>query len=52
MVNIENVKLIRKEKDGLIIGFDSPVQFPVPISKTYLDSFIRKLSHYSILDES
>jgi DNA-binding LytR/AlgR family response regulator len=44
MVNIDNVKVIRKEKEGLIIGFDSPANVTVPISKTYLDVFIRRLS--------
>jgi DNA-binding LytR/AlgR family response regulator len=45
IVNIENVKIIRKEKEGLIISFESPYQIAVPISKTYLDVFIRKLSN-------
>jgi DNA-binding LytR/AlgR family response regulator len=48
MVNIDNVKVIRKEKEGLIIGFDEPVSMTLPISKTYLDGFIRKLSHLTI----
>jgi DNA-binding LytR/AlgR family response regulator len=52
MVNMDNVKVIRKEKDGLIIGFESPAQLHVPISKTYLEPFIRQLSHYSITEES
>ncbi|MBN1414785.1 MAG: LytTR family transcriptional regulator [Bacteroidales bacterium] len=47
MVNIDNVKVIRKEKEGLIIGFDSPVDITVPISKTYLDVFVRRLSNYA-----
>ncbi|MBN1791420.1 MAG: LytTR family transcriptional regulator [Bacteroidales bacterium] len=44
MVNIDRVKVIRKEKEGLVIGFESPAHITVPISKTYLDVFIRKLS--------
>jgi DNA-binding LytR/AlgR family response regulator len=44
MVNINRVKVIRKEKEGLVIGFESPANIVVPISKTYLDVFIRKLS--------
>jgi DNA-binding LytR/AlgR family response regulator len=52
MVNIDNVKVIRKEKEGLIIGFESPSIITVPISKTYLDVFIRKLSHITGLDEN
>ncbi len=52
MVNIDNVKVIRKEKEGLIIGFESPANVTVPISKTYLDVFIRKLSQHTGLDEN
>jgi len=44
MINIDHVRTIRKEKEGLIINFESPVNTTVPISKTYLDVFIRKLS--------
>jgi hypothetical protein len=47
MVNIDNVKVIRKEKEGLIIGFESPTSVTIPISKTYLDGFIKKLSHFT-----
>jgi hypothetical protein len=36
----------------LIIGFDSPVNVTVPISKTYLDVFVKKLSNYSGPDEN
>jgi DNA-binding LytR/AlgR family response regulator len=52
MVNIDNVKVIRKEKDGLIIGFDSPADITVPISKTYLDPFIKKLSRFTGIDDA
>lgn len=52
MVNIDNVKMIRKEKEGLIIGFDAPVQVSVPISKTYFDGFMRKLSRFPGLEDS
>lgn len=52
MVNIDNVKFIRKEKEGLIIGFDSPSDVVVPISKTYLDVFVKRLSRYTGLGEN
>ena len=51
MVNIDTVKVIRKEKEGLIIGFESPVNTTIPISKTYLDGLIRKLSLITPDDE-
>jgi DNA-binding LytR/AlgR family response regulator len=44
IINIDHVRTIRREKEGLIINFESPVNITVPISKTYLDTFIRKLS--------
>ncbi|MBN2275799.1 MAG: LytTR family transcriptional regulator [Bacteroidales bacterium] len=47
MVNIDNVKVIRKEKEGLIIGFESSSGMTVPISKTYFDIFIKRLSHFA-----
>jgi DNA-binding LytR/AlgR family response regulator len=52
MVNIDNVKVIRKEKEGLIIGFESPIHVTVPISKTYIEGFIQKLSHFTGLEEN
>jgi hypothetical protein len=51
MVNIDNVKVIRKEKEGLIIGFETPADITVPISKTYLDVFVRKLSNFAGIEE-
>jgi DNA-binding LytR/AlgR family response regulator len=51
MINIDHVKTIRKEKEGLIINFESPVNITIPISKTYLDIFIRKLSNTVDPDE-
>jgi DNA-binding LytR/AlgR family response regulator len=47
VVNIDTVKVIRKEKEGLIIGFESPEDITVPISKTYIDGFIRRLSNFA-----
>jgi len=47
MVNIDRVKMIRKDRDGLIVGFESPLNINIPISKTYIDTVIRKLSLYS-----
>jgi hypothetical protein len=51
MINIDHVSTIRKEKEGLIISFESPVNITVPISKTYLDVFVRKLSNTIDPDE-
>jgi DNA-binding LytR/AlgR family response regulator len=50
VVNIDTVKVIRKEKEGLIIGFESPEDITVPISKTYIDVFIRRLSNFAVTE--
>jgi DNA-binding LytR/AlgR family response regulator len=52
MVNMDKVKVIRKEKEGLVIGFETVVNVAVPISKTYLDLFIRNLSHLTGWNEN
>lgn len=52
MVNIDNVKVIRKEKEGLIINFETPSHLSLPISKTYIDGFIHRLSKTAKPDES
>jgi len=51
MVNIDNVKVIRKEKEGLIVGFETPSNLTLPISKTYLDVFIHRLSKTAKSDD-
>jgi DNA-binding LytR/AlgR family response regulator len=51
IINIDHVRTIRREKEGLIINFESPVNITVPISKTYLEVFIRKLSNTMNPDE-
>jgi hypothetical protein len=50
IVNLLNVKVIRKEKEGLMINFESPSHVTLPVSKTYLDGFIRKLSNAAKAD--
>jgi hypothetical protein len=51
MVNFDNVKVIRKEKEGLMINFESTSHITVPISKTYVDVLIRKLSNTAEPDD-
>ncbi len=50
IVNMDKVKMIKKEKEGLVVGFDVPFDTGIPISKTYVDSFIKKLSISSDMD--
>ena len=45
MVNFGKVKVLRKEKDGLVIEFDSKDIPDIPISKTYSQKIIQALSN-------
>lgn len=46
IVNFENVKVIRKEKDGLMLDLDSLPAIDIPVSKTYIDSVMKTFSKY------
>ena len=48
MVNFERVKIIKKEKDGLVIELDIPEKNTIPVSKTYVDQVMRIFSTYSL----
>ncbi len=47
MVNFENVKVIRKDKDGLKLEFDNPNVIDIPVSKTYAESVMQTFSKFS-----
>lgn len=47
MVNFERIKMMRKEKDGLVLDLDLPEKVTIPVSKTYVDQIIRIFSGYS-----
>ena len=46
IVNFEKVKVIRREKDGLKLGFDNPLVTDIPVSKTYIDTVMETFSKY------
>jgi hypothetical protein len=46
MVNFEKVKVIRRDKDGLKLGFDNPLVNDIPVSKTYIDPVMETFSKY------
>jgi len=46
MVNFEKVKVIRKDRDGLKLGFDSPSVTDIPVSKTYVNTVMLTFSKY------
>jgi hypothetical protein len=46
IVNFENVKVIRKDKDGLKLEFDNPAVTDIPVSKTYVNAVMQTFSKY------
>jgi DNA-binding LytR/AlgR family response regulator len=47
MVNFEKVKVIRKEKDGLMLELDNPSVIDIPVSRTYVDNVMQVFSKFS-----
>ncbi|MEZ5019805.1 MAG: LytTR family DNA-binding domain-containing protein [Bacteroidales bacterium] len=45
LVNIEKVKLIRREKDGLLLELDSIPPATVPVSRTYMHDVLAAFGH-------
>lgn len=48
MVNFERVKIIKKERDGLVIEMDVSEKNALPVSKTYVEQVMQIFSAYSI----
>lgn len=44
MVNFERVKIMRRERDGLVLDLDAPEKLTLPVSRSYVDSIIRTFS--------
>ena len=47
MVNFEKVKVIRKDKDGLMLEFDNPSVIDIPVSKTYVNQVMQTFTKFS-----
>ncbi len=47
MVNFEKIKIIRKEKDGLVLEFDLPLATNIPVSKTYVENVMATFTRFS-----
>jgi DNA-binding LytR/AlgR family response regulator len=45
LVNIEKVKLIRREKEGLLLELDSIPPSEVPVSRTYMHEVLAAFGH-------
>lgn len=44
MVNLQKIKLISRDKEGLFISFDEATDTRIPLSKTYADSVMQRFS--------
>jgi hypothetical protein len=47
MVNFEKIKIIRKEKDGLVLEFDLPFATDIPVSKSYVENVMSTFAKFS-----
>jgi len=47
MVNFDKVKVLRKDKEGIYLGFDEVNMPDIPVSKTYADRVMARFSSYS-----
>ena len=48
MVNFENVKILRKDKEELLLELDSPTNIEIPVSKTYAQNVMETFTRYSL----
>jgi hypothetical protein len=48
IVNLDNVKVLRKTKDGIFLELDAVNTPDVPVSKTYYQKVMDKFSNYSV----
>jgi DNA-binding LytR/AlgR family response regulator len=47
MVNFEKIKIIRKEKDGLVLEFDLPLATDIPVSKSYVENVMVTFARFN-----
>lgn len=48
MVNFEKVKILRKDKEELILELEGPSNIEIPVSKTYAQSVMETFTRYSL----
>ena len=48
IVNLDKVKILKKEKNGIMLELDAESTPDIPVSKTYYLSFMDKFSMYSV----
>lgn len=47
MVNFQKVKVIRKDKEGLILELDIPESLDIPVSRTYVEKVMNTFAKFS-----
>lgn len=48
MINFEKVKILRKDKEELILELDGPSNIEIPVSKTYAQNVMETFTRYSL----
>jgi len=48
MVNFDRVRVLRREKDGLLLELDVPSTMNIPVTKTYMEGIMRAFSIQSL----
>ena len=48
MVNFEKVKILRKDREELILELDGPSNIEIPVSKTYAQNVMETFTRYSL----
>ena len=48
MVNMDKVKILKKEKGGIMLELDEENTPDIPVSKTYYESFMQAFSRYTV----
>ncbi len=48
IVNMDQVKVLKKQKTGIVIELDAEGTPDIPVSKTYYNTFMEKFSSYSV----
>lgn len=45
IVNLHKVRVLKKEKDGLVLELDTPLSTEIPVSKTYIQNIAEKFGN-------
>ncbi|MHC1704797.1 MAG: LytR/AlgR family response regulator transcription factor [Tenuifilaceae bacterium] len=51
MVNFDKVKILRKDKEELLLELDVPIAIELPVSKTYIESVMATFTHFCMSEK-